>query len=68
MRTVQIIAALTGLVLIVLSVASQVQGLVTGSGFLEQQQGWLAIVGAALVVVSFIALGLQKQRRSQRSR
>ncbi|MGK9146434.1 hypothetical protein KXS11_02245 [Plantibacter flavus] len=64
----QIITALAGLVLIVLSVASQIQGLLTGSGFLEQQQGWLAIVGAAFVVVSFIALGLQKLRRSQRPR
>ncbi|WP_141630055.1 hypothetical protein [Salinibacterium sp. PAMC 21357] len=65
MRIVQITAASGGLLLIVLSIVSQVQGLLGGRGFLEQQQVALAILGAGLVIVAFIALAVQKRRRPE---
>lgn len=64
-RAVQVGAASVGLVLIVLSVVSQIQGLLYGRGFLEEQQIALAIMGAGLVIVAFVALAIQKRRRPE---
>lgn len=62
MKVVQIIAASAGLILLVSSGISQLQVLFGAHGFIEQQQGWVAILGGFLVVVSFVAISFQKSR------
>ena len=67
MRIIQALTAVVGLVLLVLSIASQIQVLLIGTGFMEHQQVWVAIVGSGFVVASFVALALQKSRPRERS-
>lgn len=54
MRIARISAALIGLFLLLASIVSQVQVLIGGVGFIESQQGPVAIVGVGFVVASFI--------------
>jgi len=63
-KSVQVGTAVAGLVLLVLSIVSQIQGLDGGQGFLGATQTRFAIVGAALVVASFVALGVRRSRNA----
>jgi len=63
-KSVQIGTAAAGLILLVLSIVSQVQGLDGGRGFLGESQNWFAVIGAAFVVASFVVLGVRRSRNA----
>ena len=63
-KSVQVGTAAVGLVLLVLSIVSQAQGLDGGQGFLGTSQAWFAIVGGAFVVASFVILGVRRSRNA----
>ena len=71
LRIVQAISSLIAMALLLISMVSQVQGLLCGIGFIEAQQGRVAAIGCtflALALAAYVVRGILWRRLQQRRR